>query len=152
MRHKTKRKGMDVREVVLEFCYRKNNFFVSSTTPTFPLRRRQLQGSMIPLKSNLGLLLRLWARLYVDSRTSASLRKKRPRGRNVKGRMARREMQHQPTKQNSSPLVTPKSRNSKRPNPLVEDGSWSFQPLKLEKWNWKILLRLVRPEKMRKHW
>ena len=120
--------------------------------PIFPLRRRPLQGSMIPLKSNHGLLLRLWARLYVDSRTNASLKKKRPRGRNVKGKMARREKQHQLTKQNSSPLVTPKSRNSRRPNPLVGDGSWSFQPLKLEKWNWKISLRLVRPEKMQKHW
>jgi hypothetical protein len=125
-----------------------NITFVHSTTPTFPLRRRPLQGSMIPLKSNLGSLLRLWARLYVDSRTSASLKKKRPKGRNVKGRMARKKRQHQPTKQNSSPLVMPKSRNSKRLNPLVGDGSWSFRPLKLEKWNRKKSLRLVRPEKI----
>ena len=32
-----------------------------STTPTFPLRRKPLQGSMTPLKSNLGSLLQLWA-------------------------------------------------------------------------------------------
>ena len=66
---------------------------------------------MIPLKSNLGLLLRLWARLYIDSRTSASLKKKRPNGRNDKGRMARKK-QRQLTKPNSSLLMTPKSRNS----------------------------------------
>ena len=39
------------------------------------------------MKSNLGSLLILWAKLYVDSRTSANL-KKRPKGRNVKGRLA----------------------------------------------------------------
>ena len=33
--------------------------FVHSTMPTFPLRRRPHQGSMIPLKSKLGSLLRL---------------------------------------------------------------------------------------------
>ena len=129
-----------------------NNFFLPSTMPTFPLRRRPLQGSMIPRKNNPGSLLRLWARLYDDWRTNGNLKKKRRRGRNVKGRMARREKHHQPTKQNSSPLVTPKSRNSRRLNPLAGDGSWSFQPLKLEKWNWKISLRLVRPEKMQNHW
>ena len=44
--------------------------------------------------------------------------KKRLKGRKVRGRMARK--QHQPTKQNSSLLVTPKSRNLKRLNRLVE--------------------------------
>ena len=76
-------RGMDVSLILLS----QNNFFVHSMTLTFPLRRRPLQDSMIPLKSNLGSLLRLWAKIYVDSRTSANL-KKRPKGRNVKGRIA----------------------------------------------------------------
>ena len=41
------------------------------------LRRRQLQSSMIPVKSNLGSLLRLWTRLYVDSRLNAAWRRGR---------------------------------------------------------------------------
>ena len=41
-----KKIGMDVREV--PFCFViENNFFLHSTTPTFPLRRRPLRGSMI---------------------------------------------------------------------------------------------------------
>ena len=65
MRRKNQKKGMDVRKIIISFCYHKITF-VHSTTPTFPWRRKPLQGSMIPLKSNLGSLLRLWARLYVD--------------------------------------------------------------------------------------
>jgi hypothetical protein len=86
---------------------------------------------MTLLKSNLGSLLRLWARLYVDSRTNASLKKKRLKGRNVNGRMPqeRKEMD-QLIKQNSSLLVMLRFRNSKRPNQLVEGGSWFFQLLK----------------------
>ena len=40
---------------------------------------------MIPLMNNLGPLLRLWARFYVDSRTSANRKKKGPKCGNVKG-------------------------------------------------------------------
>ena len=57
--HKTKKKGMDVHEVVLEFCYRQNNFFVSSTMQTFHLRRRQLQF----YDTSVVLLSHMWMRL-----------------------------------------------------------------------------------------
>lgn len=107
MRHKTKKKGMDV-SVFCSFAVLNANALYS-TMPTYPSRRGPHQVSTIPQRSNLARRPRPSAKLCADSRTSASP-KKRTRNARSANVAARRATTHH-TRRSLSLPVTRRSRS-----------------------------------------
>src|ERR1700722_5437343 len=80
MRHKTKRKGMDVRHLPLS----RSRTNISLSTMSISLSRKSLHlGSMTLPRNKHASLPPLWAKLFADSKISENRRTKRRSGRNV---------------------------------------------------------------------
>src|ERR1700722_7726678 len=80
MRHKTKRKGMDVRHLPLS----RSRTNISLSTMSISLSRKSLRlGSMTLPRNKHASLPPLWAKLFADSKISENRRTKRRSGRSV---------------------------------------------------------------------
>lgn len=153
MRHKTKKKGMDVshftnpKESIPRLIY----IHLISTMQISPSRRNRLQASMTPPRSRPGQQQPLLARLCGDLKTNASRRMKRLSAKNVNAGPKRVEMMPH-TKPSLLLPVMRRSRSSRKPSRSEGGASWSSPRHRSEKRSWRILSRLDRRVKMRRLW
>lgn len=139
MRHKTKKKGMDVS--ICDSLNLQITHSFHSTMPTFRSRKSPPLDSTIPVMSKLDRHRHLLANRSVGWRTSASRMRKRQSEGNGSERTLKGRVEKHLIRRNSSLLETHKSKSSRRPSRWGAGGNWFFLTHKLARPSWRTSSR-----------